>query len=72
MARAQWETAGNVEPPPVGTEVEVRQRYTERWAGGFEVARIDLSGTEPGVEVRRRSDGSVVPVTFDLHDVRGA
>jgi hypothetical protein len=50
--------------------IEVRQRYTEQWAAGFEVARIDLSGAEPAVAVRRRSDGSVLPATFQLSEVR--
>ena len=56
--------------PRVGAPVEVRQHYTERWAGGFEVAGVDLAGDEPAVEVRRRSDGSVLPATFPLRDIR--
>lgn len=56
--------------PPVGAPVEVRQHYTEGWAGGFEVAGIEVTGGEPAVALRRRSDGSVLPATFPLHDVR--
>lgn len=72
MARAQWMGRGGGEVPPVGADIEVRQRFTEGWATGFVVARIDLTGEEPEVEVRRRSDGSVLPTTFHLRDVRGA
>ena len=58
--------------PAVGTPVEVLQHYNERWAGGFEVARIDETGGEPVVALRRRSDGSVLPATFHPRDVRQA
>ena len=58
--------------PPVGTPVEVLQHYNERWAGGFEVVRIDLSDGEPAVALRRSSDGSVLPATFHPRDVRTA
>ena len=70
MARGPWvaDSAGRL--PPVGAPVEVRQRFTEGWAGGFEVARIDLSGAAPTVAVRRRSDGSVLPATFHPSEVR--
>jgi hypothetical protein len=72
MAGAQWFAEGADRLPAVGAPVEVRQRYTERWAGGFEVADIDLTGNEPAVAVRRRSDGSVLPATFPVRDVRTA
>ena len=58
--------------PPVGAPVEVLQHYNERWAGGFEVARIDRTGGEPTVAVRRSSDGSILPATFSPRDVRSA
>ena len=58
--------------PAVGTSVEVLQHYNERWAGGFEVARIDVTGDEPAVALRRRSDGSILPATFHPRDVRRA
>jgi hypothetical protein len=58
-----------------GTRVEVRSRFESRWTRGFEVAdRID--GTrdegsgEPMYHVRRRSDGSILPVTFPEADLR--
>ncbi len=70
MAGARRTAGGGVELPPVGTEIEVRQHYTERWAGGFEVAGVELTGGEPVVAVRRHSDGSVLPATFPLRDVR--
>ena len=58
--------------PPVGAPVEVLQHYNERWAGGFEVARIDLTSGKPAVAIRRRSDGTVLPATFHPRDVRTA
>lgn len=70
MARGQWVAEGGDVLPVVGATVEVRQRYTERWATGFEVAAIDVSASEPAVAVRRRSDGSILPATFHPRDVR--
>ena len=70
MAAGRWGADGGTRLPVVGAPIEVRQRYTEQWAGGFEVARIDLSDGEPTVAVRRRSDGSVLPATFNLSEVR--
>lgn len=70
MATARWAADGGGRLPVVGAAVEVRQRYTEQWAGGFEVARVDLSGAEPALALRRRSDGSVLPATFPLSEVR--
>ena len=58
--------------PAVGTSVEVLQHFNERWAGGFEVARIDVTGGEASVALRRRSDGSILPTTFHPRDVRSA
>ncbi len=70
MATGRWVGDGGIRLPVVGAPIEVRQRYTEQWAAGFEVARVDLSGAEPAVAVRRRSDGSVLPATFNLSEVR--
>jgi hypothetical protein len=60
-----------------GTRVEVRSRFESRWTRGFEVAdRIDGVRTADGREeeamyrVRRRSDGSILPVTFAETDLR--
>ena len=52
-----------VEP---GTKVEVRSRFDESWARGFEIAEV----TEHGYRIRRLSDGDVLPVEFDEDDVR--
>jgi len=58
-----------------GTRVEVRSRFESKWARGFEVAdRVDDPNAgapgEPMYKVRRRSDGSILPVTFSEHDLR--
>ena len=50
----------------LGTTVEVRRRFDQAWARGFEVA-----DTEPdGYRLRRRSDGALLPVSFPAADVR--
>lgn len=53
-----------------GTRVEVRSRFEQRWTRGFEVAELDDSVDPPVYRVRRRSDGSILPVSFALDDVR--
>jgi hypothetical protein len=59
-----------------GTRVEVRSRFESRWSRGFEVAhRVDGEGgaADSGptmYKVRRRSDGSVLPVNFAETDLR--
>ncbi|MFN8051958.1 MAG: hypothetical protein U0Q22_11000 [Acidimicrobiales bacterium] len=50
----------------LGTSVEVRRRFDQEWARGFEVA----SAAEDGYRLRRRSDGAVLPVSFPADDVR--
>ena len=50
----------------LGTSVEVRRRFDQAWARGFEVA----SATEEGYRLRRQSDGAVLPVSFPPDDVR--
>jgi hypothetical protein len=52
-----------------GTRVEVRSRFDRAWARGFEVAEAVI-GSDPGYRIRRRSDGSVLPVVFSCDDVR--
>ncbi len=53
----------------IGTRVEVRSSLERKWARGFEIA--DRVGDEPtGYRIRRRSDGSVLPVVFGADDVR--
>jgi len=59
-----------------GTRVEVRSRFESRWTRGFEVADcidgdVNADGTRETVyRVRRRSDGSILPVTFAEVDLR--
>jgi len=55
-----------------GTRIEVRSRFDQRWARGFELAEI-VEGEDEGEarnRVRRRSDGSVLPALFIDNDVR--
>jgi hypothetical protein len=56
-----------VEP---GTRIEVRARFDRAWARGFEVAEQLPEGDGWRYRVRRRSDGSILPVLFDADDVR--
>ena len=57
-----------------GTRVEVRSRFESGWTRGFEVAdRVDGDGNSDGeavYKVRRRSDGSILPVNFVESDLR--
>ena len=46
---------------PVGTKVEVRRRFDQHWAKGFEVA----DPADDGYRLRRLSDGEVLPVPFE-------
>jgi len=54
----------------LGTRIEVRTRFDQHWARGFDVAEIVDAAAVPRYRVRRRSDGSVLPVLFDDDDVR--
>ena len=49
-----------------GAEIEVRTHYQGSWARGFEVASV----TGDRVGVRRRSDGSLLPVEVERNEVR--
>jgi hypothetical protein len=59
-----------------GTRVEVRSRFESGWSRGFEVAGLvdgegGTDGSGPAMyKVRRRSDGSVLPVNFAETDLR--
>jgi hypothetical protein len=54
-----------------GTRVEVRSRFDRAWARGFEVAEaVAVGDQDPGYRVRRRSDGSILPVVFSAEEVR--
>ena len=49
-----------------GTEVEVHVRYDGGWAPGFEIA----DARDGEYQLRRRSDGVVLPVPFRAGDLR--
>lgn len=51
---------------PKGTRVEVRNHFDQSWSSGFEVAGHE----DGGYLVLRRSDGTVLPRTFDRAEVR--
>ena len=53
----------------VGTRVEVRSRFDQQWARGFEVVE-SVRGPSPGYLIRRRSDGSILPLVFTVEEVR--
>ena len=53
-----------------GTRVEVRSRFDQHWARGFEVAEKVDDQAGPRYRLRRRSDGSVLPALFVDDDVR--
>lgn len=53
---------------PIGTDVEVRDRFCASWQRGFEVADT----LQHGYQVRRRSDGYVLPLDFAAEEVRRA
>jgi len=49
-----------------GMRVEVRSRFDQRWARGFEVVAV----TEGGYRLKRLSDGMDLPTEFSPEDVR--
>jgi hypothetical protein len=53
-----------------GTRVEVRSRFEAAWSRGFEVVERVSEAAASRYKVRRRSDGSVLPVLFDEEDLR--
>jgi hypothetical protein len=53
---------------PVGTRVEVRDRFCAGWNSGFEIA----AATRDAYRVRRLSDAYVLPVEFAVVDLRPA
>jgi hypothetical protein len=53
-----------------GTHVEVRQRFESRWSRGFEIAEAFDEQGRSRYTLRRRSDGSILPVHFDEDDLR--
>ena len=55
-------------PISVGAVVEVRRRFDQAWARGFQIAAV----TADGYRIRRNSDGSLLPVSFAPADLRQA
>jgi hypothetical protein len=53
-----------------GTRVEVRSRFEAAWTRGFEVVERVGEAARSQYKVRRRSDGSILPVLFDEADLR--
>jgi hypothetical protein len=53
-----------------GTRIEVRSRFDQRWARGFELVETVVDAGQAQYRVRRRSDGSVLPALFVDDDVR--
>lgn len=53
-------------PIDAGAVVEVRRRFDRAWARGFRVIDTD----ESGYQLRRESDGAVLPVRFPAADLR--
>jgi hypothetical protein len=51
---------------PVGTTVEVRSRFDRRWARGFSIAAV----ARDAYQLRRLSDGSVLPAWFPHDEIR--
>ena len=49
-----------------GTPVQVANRFTAEWCGGFEVADV----VDGSYRLRRRSDGVVLPATFPSEQLR--
>lgn len=50
--------------------MEVRRRFDDRWARGFEIEEVVDDRGAPRYRIRRRSDNAVLPVLFDPDDVR--
>lgn len=51
-------------------EVEVRNRFTGDWGGGFELQDTESAGAETRFRVRRRSDGALLPGWFSGMEIR--
>lgn len=48
----------------------MRSRFEQRWSRGFEIYDVVDADGQHRYRVRRRSDGSVLPVLFDADDLR--
>jgi hypothetical protein len=53
-----------------GARVEVRSRFDQRWARGFELVEVVQDEAQARYRIRRRSDGSVLPALFIDNDIR--
>lgn len=53
-----------------GTWVEVRSRFDQRWARGFEVGEIIEADDRASYRIRRRSDGYLLPASFGDNEIR--
>ena len=53
-----------------GARVEVRSRFDQRWARGFELVEVVPDEGQARYRLRRRSDGSVLPALFIDDDIR--
>ena len=53
-------------PLPPGTEVEVLNRYQQRWVAGFAIDAVH----DDRYVLRRRSDNTVLPTAFRMNQVR--
>ena len=60
------EPAERGESLEAGMRVEVRRRFDQHWARGFEV----VEATDGGYRIKRLSDGVELPTVFTADDVR--
>ena len=51
---------------PPGTAVEVFSPFSSSWVNGFDIANT----SEDCYELLRRSDQTVLPITFHVDDIR--
>lgn len=56
----------DVSPLPLGTPVQVRDRFEFAFRSGFDVIRASAAG----YRLRRRSDGVELPMDFKAEEVR--
>jgi hypothetical protein len=59
-------------PIAVGTAVEVRSRFHDRWVVGFAVAEYVVGTDRRGYRLRRLAEPDQLPLLFDECDVRRA
>jgi hypothetical protein len=64
------ETDGDDRPEPPRDGVEVRCRFGDHWVSGFDVVDAIEEDGEMRYQLRRRSDGCILPAAFAAADVR--